>query len=172
MRDHLSMGLLNSLWGTGLSPTDTLLVSRLPFVNYCVVTKQRTKVLLDWVALYSLSNFNFFASTEGFNTEDSCFQSQEFEKLIKDVLLRSILSFGVWHVYHEQLRANTRVIFFDFFFLKIVLEILGCGLSKSAAFYEKLLATQCFVFTSPLKWRDRAQSKQNFFAQWSAFCQD
>ena len=36
----LSMEFFNSQFlGTSFSPIDTVLVSRLPFVNYCVVTK-------------------------------------------------------------------------------------------------------------------------------------
>ena len=37
---HLFMGLLNSCLGTSFSPNDTVLVSRRPFENYCMVSKQ------------------------------------------------------------------------------------------------------------------------------------
>ena len=36
-----------------------------------------------------------------FNNEDNCSQSQEFDKLIKDMLLKGILNIRFWQVYHE-----------------------------------------------------------------------
>lgn len=97
---------------------------------------ERRKKCRARLTVLNLPNFNFFASTVGFNTEDSCFQSQEFEKLIKDVLLRSILSFGVWQVYHEQLRGNNRVIFFDFFFSKSCWKCWGAAYLRVRFFTE------------------------------------
>ena len=80
VQDHLSLGLLNSLSGTSFSPIDTVLVYRLPFTNYCMVTKQMFSC--DGAALDFRSNFNFFTWTEGFNNEDNyCCQLQEFEKI-------------------------------------------------------------------------------------------
>jgi len=49
----------------------------------------------------ALSNFNFFTSTVGFNNEDNCCQSQQFDKLIKDMLLKGSLSIIFWQVYHQ-----------------------------------------------------------------------
>ena len=40
IQEHLSMGSLNSQLGTNFSPIDTVLVSRLLYVNYCVITKK------------------------------------------------------------------------------------------------------------------------------------
>ena len=38
------------------------------------------------------SSLNFFFSTVGFNNKDDCCQLQEFEKLIKEMLLKGILT--------------------------------------------------------------------------------
>ena len=65
------------------------------------------------------TNFNFFTSTLSFNNEDNCCQFQEFEELIKDMLVKGILSIRFWQVYHEYLRTNNvyaRVIFSAFYF--------------------------------------------------------
>ena len=138
IQDHLSMALLNSLLGTSFSPIDTVLVSRLPFVNYSAVIKQI--FCYNWTALDFCWNFNFFASNVGFNNEDNCCQSQELEKSIKDMLLKGILSIRFWQVYHKWLWTNNiyaRVILFTFhFFLKIMLEIWGCGSSMSTAYTQ------------------------------------
>ena len=49
----------------------------------------------------SLTNLYLLTLIVGFNNEDNCGQSQEFEKSIKDMLLKGILSIGFWQVYHE-----------------------------------------------------------------------
>ena len=86
--NHLSMGLLNAWRGTSFSPIKTVLVSRLPFVNNYVVTNE--KFPSGWAALDFCSNFNIFTLTVGFNNDDSCCQSQELKKSIKDMHLASI----------------------------------------------------------------------------------
>ena len=96
----LSMGLLNSRLGTSFSPIiELVLVSRLPFVNYCVLTKQM--FFCDWAALDFLSNFNFFTWTVGLSNEDNCCQLQEYKKWIKDMLSKGILSIRFWQVCHK-----------------------------------------------------------------------
>ena len=54
-------------------------------------------------ALDFRSNFNFLTSTVGLSSEDNCCQSQELEKSIKDMLIKSIkfLSVRFWQVYHK-----------------------------------------------------------------------
>ena len=47
------------------------------------------------------SNFNFSTSTGGFSSEDNSCQSQELEKSIKDMLIKSILSIRFWQDYYE-----------------------------------------------------------------------
>ena len=70
----------------------------------------------------------------GFNNEDNCYQSQEFEKSMKKMLLKGILSIRFWQVYNCEHTNNvyTRVIFSTFYFFpKIILEIWGCGFYTS-----------------------------------------
>ena len=64
-----------SITGTSRSPINAVLVSRLPFVTYYLVTKQTLSC--DLAALDFLANFNFFSLTVGVNNEDNSCQSQE-----------------------------------------------------------------------------------------------
>ena len=67
---------------------------RLPFVYYCMVTKQMFVIELRLIFIQT--------STVGFSSEDNCCQSQELEKsIIQDMLIKSILSIRFWHVYHK-----------------------------------------------------------------------
>ena len=98
--DHLSMGLLNFQLGTSFSPIDTVLVSRLCFANYCMITKHTFSC--NWAVLDFCSNFNFFTFTIGFNGEDNCCQLHKIKKsIIKDMLLKGILSTQFWQVYYK-----------------------------------------------------------------------
>ena len=78
------MGLLNSGLGTSFSPSNTVLVSRFSFVNYCVFTKQTFSC--DSAALDFLTNFNFSTLTIGFNNCLSVAGIREIE----DMLLKGI----------------------------------------------------------------------------------
>ena len=60
-----------------------VLVSRLPSLNDCVVTKQTFCIVRCLVRLFSLKLCHFF-STVGFSNEDNCCQSQGIGKLIKE----------------------------------------------------------------------------------------
>ena len=58
-----------------------VLVSRLPSLNDCVVTKQTFCIVRCLVRLFKLRHF---LSTVGFSNEDNCCQSQGIGKLIKE----------------------------------------------------------------------------------------
>jgi len=60
-------GLLNSQLGTSFSPINTVLMSRLPFVNHCIDNKQTFSC--DWAKPDFHANFNFIISTVCFNNK-------------------------------------------------------------------------------------------------------
>ena len=59
-----------------------VLVSRLPSLNDCVVTKETFCIVRCLVRLFSLKLS--FSLTVGFNNEDNCCQSQGIGKLMKE----------------------------------------------------------------------------------------
>ena len=70
-------------------------MSRHPLVYYCMVTKQLSMIELHLVFIQTST---FFTFTVGFRSEDNCHQSQELEKSIKDMLIKSILK-----CYYDQI---------------------------------------------------------------------
>ena len=65
----------------------SVLASRLPSLNDCMVTKQTV-----WIVLMCLFSFIFrcFLSIVGFSNEDNCCQLQGIGKLIKEKLSKGI----------------------------------------------------------------------------------
>ena len=120
-----------------------VLVSRLPSLNDCVVTKQTF-----WIVLLRLFSFKFchILSTVGFINEDNYCHSQWIGQLIKEKLLKGIFK-GDRLI---NVAANTQIspslckqtmnfflheCFLEFFFFpEIMLECWGCGLYTSAAY--------------------------------------
>ena len=121
-------------------------MSRNPFVYYCVVTKQLFVIELR---LVFHSTFNFFTSIMGFSSEDNCCQSQELEKSIKDMLVKSILSIRFWQVYLEKLWTNqqtnnvfARIPFVLLIFSQNHARNLGVGLICECSLYMSFYGNQ------------------------------
>ena len=64
-----------------------VMVSRLPSLNDCLLTKQTFRIVL--MRLFSFT-FRRFLSTLGISNEDNCYHSQGIGKLIKDKPLKGI----------------------------------------------------------------------------------
>ena len=124
-----------------------VLVSRLPLLSHCLVTKQTFCIVLLRLFSFKLRRF---LSTVDFSSEDNCCQSQGIGKLIKEKPWKGIFKVD-WLI---NVAANTQIsssllltsvnkqqTFFKivpfqvlFFSPEIILESWGCGLYMSAAY--------------------------------------
>ena len=123
-----SIGLINTISAHSWCESEHfhILVSRLPSLNDCMVTKQN---VLDRSMLFWFK-FCHILSTAGFINEDNYCHSQRIGQLIKGKLLKGIFKVDWLIILH--------VCFLGFFFSEIMLECWGAAYTRVRLIHESL----------------------------------